>query len=385
MRTNTAPQRVGLLPTPPKPRTKAKKRRNGKPSTDLMPAARAVVERTALRPAIRTQGEAVRIRHREPIWSPTRSAALSVTSFIINPGRTMFSWLKGIAPSFEYYAINSMSIIYTPSVSFNETGQMALAIDYDPADDDASLGLDDILAMSGAAVAPVWKEFSIKYDNPRTIGKFCTAIPNFTFDRFTDAGQLIVAYGGNTATDAAQIGKLSVQYDISLFRPQPSALQPTTTVGSILLNTSLRGDQAGSLFKVFATYQSMLQSIESVRDTLVKAGFGFDLTTGRVTVPAGFGVELFGEMVSNEITGNNQILTFANAESSPVNCTVTPSTIHPPIRSAYNSAPVYNAARATVTPTNPSKICSFIPSLQYLGFQTTALIGTTLVLIKNEL
>lgn len=362
------------------------KQRKAASTTVMLPAARAIVQRAPSTPRIVTTGETVRITHQEVIWSPTRSAALSTTSFIVNPGRSMFTWLKAIAPSFEYYVIDRMSIHFVPNVSFNETGQIALAFDYDPLDDDSLLTMDDIMAMSGSAMSPVWKEFSIAYNNPRTLGKMCTSLENADYDRFSDAGQLIVAYQGNTATDAALIGNLSVSYAISFYRPQPSPRVNDVTVSSVLLNNSLRADQAGSLYKtVSGTLSSLLNTVESTRLALKNAGYTYDPLTGRITVPPGISLELFGEVKSDLATGDTQLLTFTNADQSPVNCVVTPLSSQPPLRSLYTATPVYNAARASVAPTNPTKSMSFIPSMLTLGFNAAALIGTSLSIVRKEL
>jgi hypothetical protein len=305
---------------------------------------------------------------------------------MINPGRSTFPWLKSIAPSFEYYVIDSLTVHYVPNVSFNETGHMALAFDYDPMDDNSLLTMDEIMAMSGSAVSPVWKEFSITYNNPRTLGKMCTSIENASYDRFSDAGQLIVAYQGLTATDAALVGTVSLSYTLTFYRPQPSGVIHDATIGSVLTNPSLRADQPGSLFKVVSgTLGSMLQGIEAIRDAIRNAGLTYDMATGRITIPPGISLELFGEIRSDLATGDSQLLTFANAESSPVNCVLTPSTKQPPTRSLYTATPVYNVARASVVPTNPNLISSFIPSIQTLGFNAAALITAALSIVKKEL
>lgn len=59
----------------------------------------------------------VRIVYKEPLGSVLSTTGFGLSTISFNPGLSTFSWLSSFANSFQTYKVNSLALIYTPSVS----------------------------------------------------------------------------------------------------------------------------------------------------------------------------------------------------------------------------------------------------------------------------
>lgn len=166
----------------------------------------------------------MRIRHREFVKDLTTNGTANQLSIMrVNPGNTtMFPWLSSIANRFESYVFNGLRFNYVPSVGTTSTGAIALAPDYDAADDNSGISKPKLLTFDDSVRGPLWKGFSCicKKNNLQKSKSYYVLdglAPAGTDIKMYDALQLIIS---TTTSSNMTIGELWVEYDITLLTPQ---------------------------------------------------------------------------------------------------------------------------------------------------------------------
>lgn len=206
------PRKVKNLPK--RPRRRLRRRRRQPNMVVKAPVAIGVKTR-------RISPKVFRISHKEYIGSISyESADFTVEAYQINPGNIKsFPWVSQIANSFESFKLVSQRYEYRPTTSTTTTGNIMMAIDYDPDDD---LPTDEFSLLANASVVQTvpWSPNSIPVDlkNLRNRQSKLFVARHGQEDRFTSAGQLLFAASG--VTETAQIGQLYCHYVIEFYTPQ---------------------------------------------------------------------------------------------------------------------------------------------------------------------
>jgi len=161
----------------------------------------------------------------------------------LNPGsQNTFPWLSTIAGSFEFYRFNSLRFRYAPRVGTSTLGNIVVATDYDSADT-VPVGEQQMSAMKGAEEFAVWQQWT-HVCPAHLLNRLYKAHPNMDDSRFAstsqdqktiDAGQLFVG----TDSVIGTLGKLWVDYDVTLINPQPVTLPPPNAGGLYSTSTTV--------------------------------------------------------------------------------------------------------------------------------------------------
>lgn len=153
---------------------------------------------------------------------------------LVNPSNAqVFSWLASIADHFEEYRIKKFKVIYEPSCTSSTTGQIAIALDYDP-QDDTPTSWSQVSSWKGAKHGSAWAPLTFYADkNIRRRRVYYTGMTSMqsttvvtTEDvRETSAAKLYICQDGITNSGAlftggTTIGKLYVEYTVTLYIPQ---------------------------------------------------------------------------------------------------------------------------------------------------------------------
>jgi hypothetical protein len=148
-------------------------------------------------------------------------AAFHVLGYNINPGiKDLFPWLSGIAGRFQEYRINRMKVEFQTRTATTQGGIVVLAPDYSVSDAPPSIE-QDMMAYQDAVSSTVWRDVHCKLDPKALMStgarKFVRAQVTSGDSHLYDAGKF---YIGHETTYLGTVGKLWVDYDISLFTPQ---------------------------------------------------------------------------------------------------------------------------------------------------------------------
>jgi hypothetical protein len=124
----------------------------------------------------------------------------------------LFIWLKNIANQFEEYQIK-LWFAWNPICPATATGQVLMAFDYDPDDDDAGAYEQpaDYFNTADHCVSAIWAPGAL---SPQKSGWLKTG--NTSDPRFYSPGRFHI-----NVTDASA-GYLTVKYQVSLRKPQPN-------------------------------------------------------------------------------------------------------------------------------------------------------------------
>jgi len=147
------------------------------------------------------------------------------TSYLINPGRSIFGWLSSWAGAFDKWSLVSLNARFVPRTSYLQVGSVYLGIDYDVMDDVP--GTEVLLSQtSGIISASAYTAIAVRYDTRRLAAKDMYILRvNSDEDRWGDAGQLLIGVAGSGVFYA---GNVWVDYVIDLLIPQP--YEPNTSV-----------------------------------------------------------------------------------------------------------------------------------------------------------
>lgn len=249
------------------------------------PVALAYTQRTS-RARITPAGDAMRVRHTELIdGAISGSSAFAVLrSIALNPGvPESFPWLSQQANLYSQYEFLGLTYTYKPTIGTGQAGAFMLAFNYDagdlpPASEIAMMDFDD--AKQGVSWSPISLSGSAASmrEGARSARKFTrrTPIPPGVSPQLYDAGNFYFASNNFPAPTIS--GKLTVTYDVLLYKPQ---LEPTTypfQSGNSTTwegGTSVSSGDGSSLFKDYGTLQPSNDSL----------GAG-PMVDGRITLPA---------------------------------------------------------------------------------------------------
>jgi hypothetical protein len=200
------------------------------------------------------------------------------TSYVIDT--TSFGWLTGIANQFEEYQIQ-LWFAWNPVCSATNSGQVLLAFDYDPVDtaDGRYIDAADYFNTADHCVSAIWAPAAIA---PKRSVWLKTGNQGDT--RLTSPGILHIS------TTDLTLGYLTVKYQVSLRKPQPSNVSSSygfygsyTTatgifdnVGSTIGNSALVLSQTASLLTIRATpgYKVVVWSSDATAATVTPTILG---------------------------------------------------------------------------------------------------------------
>jgi hypothetical protein len=225
---------------------------------------------------VRAQDGSVRVVHRELLVSIIGTAnfnILAANTFPLNPGvQASFPWLSNLAMNFEFYRFNKLKYCYYTRTGSNIPGSVMLVPDYDAAD---AAPTNEQVASSYEDVqedAP-WKDIECNL-SPRSLNatdkekyvRTGALAPNQDIKTF-DSGNFFCATIDGTAVNW---GKLWVEYDVSLFKPQ----MPNTGFGG---NGVLTGGGTQSQTAPFGTAAIGSGSYNLSANGLVVSGSGLNI------------------------------------------------------------------------------------------------------------
>lgn len=202
--------------------TKDKKNKNMATMPVKKPNQRSVVD-----PVFRDLGNgSILVTHKEWIQSITSTTAAYQVAFSqpINPGLVrVFPWLNRIANNYEYYEFSKLDFVYTPNVSSDTNGAVAMSWDCDVLDTDPP-DLAGLMAAHRAVKLPIYQELRMRVD-PRDLHRppqrFTRKGLHVVPDQKTfDIGKIVVATVGGPALVT---GDLCVEYTVKFLVPQPRA------------------------------------------------------------------------------------------------------------------------------------------------------------------
>jgi len=196
----------------------------------------------------------ITVTHTEKIRSVSSSILNTNHSLIINPRRSgTFPWLSKIAEAFDMYRILKMSVIYRPSCPTTTRGELIMAFDYDPTDDNVNASSSDLAAMRGAVSGPLYTPSVLQFELgaiPQSTHKFFCSFGGNP-DRLNDEATLWF----NASSDAALVaGSLYLSYTIQLIDPEPVTASYGQTAGirSLDLTTVTENNLLGTVQQVVA-------------------------------------------------------------------------------------------------------------------------------------
>lgn len=164
----------------------------------------------------------IRIKHRELIepavlGSPTFGLQ---ASYSINPGLPeTFPWLSSTAKSWQEYEVHKLSFVYLTRTSTATSGSIMISPDLDPTNPPPS---DEVSTSNNpnTVEGPVWKDLRCDIDlaGVKSLNhRFVRSGPEVGDLHLFDA--LTVYLITNDCANTNPIGKLWVEYDISLYAP----------------------------------------------------------------------------------------------------------------------------------------------------------------------
>lgn len=164
------------------------------------------------------------VSHTEYISDVLGSVAFTATQATVNPGlQGTFPWLASIAPNYESYKFESLEFEFRTTTNNQATGNVALLIDYDPADP-APLDKRAVLNSESSVDGPVWA-LCIKHQSKKeNLNKRSTYLVRQGSVNATasltlyDVGNLFVCTQGQAS--GAVIGELFCRYRVRLMTPQ---------------------------------------------------------------------------------------------------------------------------------------------------------------------
>lgn len=200
------------------------------------------------------------VTHEEYIGDVNGSVAFTPVQYAVNPGlQGSFPWLAAIAPNYESYKFESLEYEFKTTTNNQATGNVALFLDYDPADA-APTSKREILNSESTMDGPAWS-LSIRQNSKReNLNKRATylvrqgnvgASASLTL---YDVGNLFVCTQGQAG--ATVIGELLCRYRIRLMTPQMGTsgignatyakISGTAIAGALTLNGNFPGSVSGT-------------------------------------------------------------------------------------------------------------------------------------------
>jgi len=211
----------------------------------------------------------------------------------INPRNSaMFPWLAKIANNYDMYHLESLKFKYIPCVGSTTAGQVVMAIDYDPTDDNTNTAPTALQSYAGAITGQVYSPMEcIWHEN-------CTVMNNHKYfnsasetpDRLSDVGNLIVRLIPSPTTPANTVfGSLVASYVLVFHDPEIN--------GDALPEAAILRNKSNGTAPQPATDASPLGTILNLAQDVQKKGFN-ETTLKTVTATIHDGVEMI-QSVSN--------------------------------------------------------------------------------------
>jgi len=168
----------------------------------------------------------MRIIHREKVaklTTPGTGVFTILKAIALNPGlAASFPWLSNESAGYESYRFNRIRYIWVPAVGTAVAGSVIMGPDYDAADA-APVGETALSSYTDAEEGNVWIPFTCDLEGDLLNGeqrrKFVRngALGANLDIKTYDSGNLFVASSDDSV---ANVGKLWVEYDVSLYNPQ---------------------------------------------------------------------------------------------------------------------------------------------------------------------
>lgn len=167
-----------------------------------------------------------RIIHREKVakyTTPGTGVFSVLASLPLNPGMPgSFPWLSNQASGWESYRFNRLRYIWIPTAASSKEGNIIMAPDYDAADA-APVGETFMSSYTDAEEGNLWLPFAAELspsllngEMKRHYVRLGALAANLDVKTY-DSGNFFIA---STDDPLAAVGKLWVEYDVSLFNPQ---------------------------------------------------------------------------------------------------------------------------------------------------------------------
>lgn len=321
------------------PQVKSKPAKSNRPSvrTISVPASQGTVRK--VQDPIYTRGAAgdVTVEHSEYLGDVNGSVAFSSVKFPVNPGLpASFPWLANMAPNYESYKCERLEYEFRTTTNNQATGNIALFVDYDPADA-APTDKPAVLNSRSAADGPAWA-LSIKNSSKREdLNKRSTYLvrngdvtPASSLTLY-DVGNLFVCTKGQA--NANTIGEIWCHYRIKLMTPQMGVAGVGNALYGKVSGTSLAGalttagngpftvsgTPAAVTLTATAPYQGLF-TIDAVGTTIASSTMtGTGTFTAQGTIIDAAATNLSGTWTLSVITGQTIILTTSAATISQYN------------------------------------------------------------------
>lgn len=150
----------------------------------------------------------------------TGSAALSISSFPVNPGMPVFPWLSQIANAYDLYRFTRLRFWYRTRDTSADKGTVVLSFDPNPDDSTPSSNLQ-LENFDTRTVTTPWADafFDVTRADLDRLKKFLVRNSLVASELATyDLGTL---YTGVTGTGTGKVGELWVEYEVDFYAPQP--------------------------------------------------------------------------------------------------------------------------------------------------------------------
>jgi hypothetical protein len=195
---------------------------------------------------MRSEGKAFTITHSEFFTSLTADTSDVITNYLINPGNVLlFPWLSQVAPAWERYRFQKLSIEYVPSCSTATAGDVAMFVDFDPEDpvaaDFTEFAQNYNCAHTSMYVPAVLDVKTADMDRQNR-GVFYTTDVAVGVDDYEHYFPGRLETFTSTLGASTVVGKLWVHYKIDLYNPQGRAVEAPGYLKNTAINNIAIGD-----------------------------------------------------------------------------------------------------------------------------------------------
>lgn len=205
-------------------------------------------------PMFRQQGADTRLKHCEyvaDITVPADRYNFNVQSFDIDPtSHFSFPWLSSVAKKYQRYKVKGMVIGYrSTSTDYQNSGVVAIAVNYDPAEDDYE-SMEGLLNTkfavstkpSTSMLAPVECDPSRSPLDGYYVKHITSNEVNDATKRQTIMGTINVATSGLTLAPGSTLGQLYISYDIEFLYPYMHKRLTESDNGALLATVNFDTD-----------------------------------------------------------------------------------------------------------------------------------------------
>lgn len=270
-------------------------------------------------PKLSAQGQGVRITNREYFADVIGNAARYTNyRYEINPGLPQFTWLSGVASSWEKYRFNKLRFLYRTESNSGTSGYVAMAIDMDAADTPAPSKAELLSYKNSESNAP-WISFAISMPSDKETRYIRSTPLGTNLDIKTyDVGTFQYAVGG---TPGEILGELWIEYDVYLSIPQRSRLQPQDYATEWYTDTVQTSINGSALVEKTANLKTVdkTAAFEQTVDPSYPGGGGLSMLARRA------GNYIINSSLTNVVTGEVDPLRAVRIELQKNGTMVTPT------------------------------------------------------------